>query len=653
MQNNKRILVIGEVYTDNHIDANFIRLGGIFHSARALDALQANYALAAVLPNYLEEDFNTFAKKLNATAFKSIGEIKRSPNVINIHDSKETGSQGYEDILRKQAKTSMDISAFLELFKSYKPTDLIVYPGKYDLASILNEIKNEKIRIHVDFQYGEELLPDFKNNKYNFETLIFSTTSKLFLDTGGTLLELLNSDFSYLANYILLKENRGGSTLINTTQKFFHEAPSFNILNTHSVGVGDCFNSAYVFYNMLLSEEHCLKIASFTAREYASTFNHDDFKDTVKLIKNEEILETSGVRISWESRQKMHIYLAGPDFPMFDTKLFDKIEDILEYHNFVPHRPIKENGLFMGNESYKERQEIYNKDVELLKKCELMIAILIEDDPGTFVEIGWMNHAGKPIILFDPYKKAYNLFLTKSVTRIVHTIDELLLEVFNLLNQSVEEFTPQFDSLLLMSGGLDSTTLAYELLEQNKSILPVFLDYGQHFKEKELNSLLKVIPQKIKPYLRVVNIKDIYKNSSSRMIIEPNLWMENVNSDDLYLPYRNLLFLTIASSIAQSEDITKVYAAFINSNHAKEIDCSKEFFDKLGVLLNDYGSVEICLPYRDLSKAEVIQRGIRLNVPMAITYSCQANSEVPCGVCPNCVDRENAISFISTVNVDN
>ncbi|KGR83733.1 ExsB family transcriptional regulator [Ureibacillus massiliensis 4400831 = CIP 108448 = CCUG 49529] len=204
-----------------------------------------------------------------------------------------------------------------------------------------------------------------------------------------------------------------------------------------------------------------------------------------------------------------------------------------------------------------------------------------------------------------------------------------------------------------MSGGLDSTTLAYELLEQNKSILPVFLDYGQHFKEKELNSLLKVIPQKIKPYLRVVNIKDIYKNSSSRMIIEPNLWMENVNSDDLYLPYRNLLFLTIASSIAQSEDITKVYAAFINSNHAKEIDCSKEFFDKLGVLLNDYGSVEICLPYRDLSKAEVIQRGIRLNVPMAITYSCQANSEVPCGVCPNCVDRENAISFISTVNVDN
>lgn len=650
MQSNKRILVIGEVYTDNHVDANFIRLGGIFHSARAFDALKANYALAAIIPSYLELDFQKFAQKLNASTTECIGEIKRSPNVINIKDSKEISSQGYEDILRDQAETTLNIEAFENFYNSYKPTDLIIYPGKYDLVALLKVLPNDQVKIHLDFQYSEDLIGDFKGNCLTFETLIFSTTSKLFLDTGGTILDLFNSELADLALSILLKENRGGSTLLQTTIQTIHEAPAFNILNTHSVGLGDCYNAAYVFYNSLLTIEQSLKMASYIASEYSGTFDHDDFKETVNLIEEENIQQISGVRIPWETRQRKHIYLAGPDFPSLDRNLFEKIEESLKYHNFVPHRPILENGLFTGKESYSEQQIMYNRDVALLEKSDLMIAVLLEDDPGTFVEIGWMKHAEKPIILFDPFKKAFNLFLTKSVTCIVHTLDEVIFEVFNLLNQSDQNYSPEFNALLLMSGGLDSTTLAYDLLKQKKRVLPVFLDYGQHFKDRELNSLLEVIPKQLKPFLRIVNIKDIFKSSPSRMIIEPNLWLDTVEADDLYLPYRNLLFLSIASSIAQTENINEVYAAFINSNHAKEIDCSKEFFDQLGGILNEYGTVNVCLPYRELNKADVIKRGIELNVPMAKTYSCQANSEVPCGVCPNCVDRENAISSFSLTN---
>ena len=119
-----------------------------------------------------------------------------------------------------------------------------------------------------------------------------------------------------------------------------------------------------------------------------------------------------------------------------------------------------------------------------------------------------------------------------------------------------------------------------------------------------------------------------------------------VVAEDLYLPYRNLLFLSIASAYAQSIGVKNVYSAFINSNHAKEIDCSMEFFTKLEALLEEYGSVKINMPYREMSKTQVAMLGLTLEVPIAQTYSCQVNSQNPCGACPNCVDRIEAMNNI-------
>ena len=203
-----------------------------------------------------------------------------------------------------------------------------------------------------------------------------------------------------------------------------------------------------------------------------------------------------------------------------------------------------------------------------------------------------------------------------------------------------------YDGVLLASGGMDSTVLAYDLAQRGKNIILLFLDYGQHCMKKELETLKNVIPEIYKNNIRIVRIGDVYKESNSRMIVEANLWIDNVEADDLYLPYRNLLFLSIASAYAQSIKTNNVYSAFINSNHASEIDCSMEFFTKLEILLDIYNSVKINMPYREMSKTEVARLGIRLNVPIASTYSCQVNSENPCGACPNCVDRIEAMNAI-------
>lgn len=203
-----------------------------------------------------------------------------------------------------------------------------------------------------------------------------------------------------------------------------------------------------------------------------------------------------------------------------------------------------------------------------------------------------------------------------------------------------------YDGLLLASGGMDSTVLAYKLEKENKNIIILFIDYGQHCKEKEYKTLLEVIPKKYKENVRIIKIGDVYRESNSRMLVEANLWEDNVVAEDMYLPYRNILFISLASAYAQSMGIKDVYTAFINSNHAKEIDCSMEFFTKLESLLFEYGSIKINMPFREMTKTEVAKLGIELYAPIETTYSCQVNSETPCGACPNCVDRLNAINNI-------
>lgn len=69
-------------------------------------------------------------------------------------------------------------------------------------------------------------------------------------------------------------------------------------------------------------------------------------------------------------------------------------------------------------------------------------------------------------------------------------------------------------------------------------------------------------------------------------------------------------------------------------------------FTKLESLLYEYGSIRINMPFREMTKTEVAKLGLELNAPIEITYSCQVNSDMPCGACPNCVDRINAINNI-------
>ncbi|WLS09719.1 7-cyano-7-deazaguanine synthase [Shinella sumterensis] len=197
-------------------------------------------------------------------------------------------------------------------------------------------------------------------------------------------------------------------------------------------------------------------------------------------------------------------------------------------------------------------------------------------------------------------------------------------------------------AVLLASGGLDSTTVAYGLIADGIDVLPLFFDYGQHCVETEWGRVNEVLPRDMRRPERC-DISSIFKGSSSRLIKEANLWEDNVADNELYVPYRTMLFFAAAAARAQTLGISDVYTGFINSNHAKEIDCTAEFMNSMDGLIDNIGPVRFISPFRFSSKTAVVEEALRRGVPIGRTFSCQAASDFPCGACPNCVERLHAL----------
>lgn len=198
-------------------------------------------------------------------------------------------------------------------------------------------------------------------------------------------------------------------------------------------------------------------------------------------------------------------------------------------------------------------------------------------------------------------------------------------------------------AVVMTSGGMDSTVLLYWAVSKGYSVTPLFIDYGQHCAATELMTLEAVAPDECRSAVRVVRVSDVFLESTSRMIRATDLWRETITSNDLMLPYRNLFLLVTAAAFAASLNTDTVLSAFINSNHAYEIDATSEFLAGATSLVGKIGNVTLEMPFRKLSKPEVARIGVQLEVPIDRTFSCQVNALEHCGACPNCVERLAAL----------
>lgn len=441
----RKILIIGEVYVDQYLDikdngVTVSRLGGIFHAVRACDALDVEFAFAYYAPNYLEKDIEKYGKDvLGAREIYCLGVVDKTPNVMLIGLSDESGNQLYDNILCDQAEFVYQTS-LQQVLSDFSPSDVMIFPGRYGNDKILSELSHFKGKIHVDMNYDCNDMLELEN--VNIETVFLSTSSislkKFFMESGyAPLVEYFRSKN---INQLLIKENRGGSWLYDFKNERSYGAPAFVGASIHSVGVGDVYDIAYICDLCISNASRNMVTASWIASIYAQTLLHETFKENVKVSSQniDEIVEMEGIRVPWNERGNYSIYVAAPDFDYVDTRKIDELVAALSYHNFKPRLPVRENGQAYKNMDINEERNIFAKDIALLNECKLMIAILLYNDQGTLVEIGNYQATEKPIILYDPYMKLDNMFLKHACTYCCNSMGDVINAVFEVVSGMVK-----------------------------------------------------------------------------------------------------------------------------------------------------------------------------------------------------------------------
>ena len=199
-------------------------------------------------------------------------------------------------------------------------------------------------------------------------------------------------------------------------------------------------------------------------------------------------------------------------------------------------------------------------------------------------------------------------------------------------------------AVVMTSGGLDSTVLLHWAMGKGYHVSPLFLNYGQHCAGTELSTLKALLPAETQ--LSTLDLSAVFAASSSRLVREADLWRDEIEAEDLMLPYRNIFLVATGLAFAAAHGAKVLLAAFINSNHAREVDATSAFLSGIGGLAG-IGTVRVEFPFRELSKRDVVEIGLSLGVQVAQTYSCQVNADQHCGACPNCVDRITAFRSIS------
>ena len=211
-------------------------------------------------------------------------------------------------------------------------------------------------------------------------------------------------------------------------------------------------------------------------------------------------------------------------------------------------------------------------------------------------------------------------------------------------------------AIVILSGGLDSTILTNLLANvaynPQQNLTALSFNYNQRH-SVELTKAAKTcellgIEHKI---LHLEFFSDLIANvsalSGQKIIDVPTMdQIEDPSQPQTYVPFRNQLFLTLAASMAESQDCKNVFIGAQSGDLYGYWDCTVDFiqhFNKL-ISLNRKYQIQVNAPFVNLSKADEICIGVALNVDFKNTHTCYNGVDIhgrSCGVCPTCTERLN------------
>ena len=202
------------------------------------------------------------------------------------------------------------------------------------------------------------------------------------------------------------------------------------------------------------------------------------------------------------------------------------------------------------------------------------------------------------------------------------------------------------DSVIVVSGGMDSVTLLYE--KKDEIALGISFDYGSNHNHNEL-PLAALHCQRLGIEHVVVPLGFMHQYFKSSLLESgdsiPDGSYDEENMKSTVVPFRNGVMLAVAAGIAESNGLTKVLIANHGGDHTIYPDCRPEFIAAMdaAVEAGTFARVRVVAPYTNISKADIARRGRALGIDYAETWSCYKGGHVHCGTCGTCVERKEAL----------
>jgi len=208
-------------------------------------------------------------------------------------------------------------------------------------------------------------------------------------------------------------------------------------------------------------------------------------------------------------------------------------------------------------------------------------------------------------------------------------------------------------SLVLLSGGVDSTTALYWSLKRHKKVHALTFNYGQR------HSIEISIAQKLARKLKVphkifhVDLKQVGGSSLTDMQLplpeykKSDETKENIPST--YVPFRNGIFLALAAAWAETKGIREIVCGFNIIDCPNYPDTRMQFVKAMEEAINcgtkaslSQEKMRILTPFLKKKKSEIIKDGLAFGVDYSYTISCYFGKEIPCQKCASCILRQKA-----------
>lgn len=202
-------------------------------------------------------------------------------------------------------------------------------------------------------------------------------------------------------------------------------------------------------------------------------------------------------------------------------------------------------------------------------------------------------------------------------------------------------------TLVLLSGGMDSTAAFYWAMREHEVVGAVSFDYGSKHNHKEIafarhHCTLAGLRHDVValPFVNDLFASDLLKSGGD----VPDGHYADDNMKRTVVPFRNGIMLAIACGIAESRGAESLVIAAHSGDHAIYPDCREPFMQAMAASMREgtYARIELLRPFIAMDKAGIARTGRDLGVDFAQTWSCYKGGEIHCGTCGTCVERREA-----------